>query len=286
MIFGVDISEYQAEVDYERAVREGGVEFAILRAGYGRETNQKDEGFERHYAGFSAAGIPMGAYQYAYAVDEDGVRREAKAMQTWLSGKKFTFPVYWDVEEAPLRALGREKLTKLALLWCGEMEKAGWRPGIYASASWWDSVLDTAQIGSKYAVWCADWGRTQPKVKGMGMWQFGGSVNLLRPLTVAGFQGTVDQDYFIETETVETPAGGNGGTASVSVPTLREGAEGESVKSLQLLLIGKGYPCGSAGADGIFGQGTADAVRLFQRAKSLDADAVAGVRTWDAAING
>lgn len=63
-------------------------------------------------------------------------------------------------------------------------------------------------------------------------------------------------------------------------PTLRQGAQGEITRLLQEFLIHWGYPCGSAGADGIFGQGTLDAVRTWQRDKGLAADGVVGRNTW------
>jgi peptidoglycan hydrolase-like protein with peptidoglycan-binding domain len=40
--------------------------------------------------------------------------------------------------------------------------------------------------------------------------------------------------------------------------------KGEDVKALQTALIARGYHCGTAGANGIFGRETAHAVRCFQ----------------------
>lgn len=67
---------------------------------------------------------------------------------------------------------------------------------------------------------------------------------------------------------------------SVNVQMLRTGCKGESVKALQILLIGNGYSCGSWGADGDFGAGTDKAVKAYQKAKKLEVDGIVGPATW------
>lgn len=67
----------------------------------------------------------------------------------------------------------------------------------------------------------------------------------------------------------------------VNIPTLRNGSKGSTVKSLQILLIGRGYSCGSYGADGDFGTATLAAVKKFQKNNGLTTDGVAGPATWN-----
>lgn len=66
----------------------------------------------------------------------------------------------------------------------------------------------------------------------------------------------------------------------VNVRQLSRGCEGEDVKSLQILLIGYGYSCGSYGTDGDFGSATDSAVRKFQKAKGIGVDGIVGSETW------
>lgn len=72
-----------------------------------------------------------------------------------------------------------------------------------------------------------------------------------------------------------------GGTCTMELNVLRKGSKGNSVKALQILLIGNGYSCGAAGADGDFGTGTHNAVIKFQSAKKIGADGIVGVQTWN-----
>ena len=64
------------------------------------------------------------------------------------------------------------------------------------------------------------------------------------------------------------------------------GSKGDAVKTLQYYLISKGYSCGSAGADGDFGQSTYNAVIKFQGDHGLSQDGIVGPNTWEALISG
>ena len=65
-------------------------------------------------------------------------------------------------------------------------------------------------------------------------------------------------------------------------PTLRRGAKGEAVRTMQTLLIAAGYSVGKAGADGIFGSGTESGVLAFQADNGLSPDGICGPMTWAA----
>ena len=67
---------------------------------------------------------------------------------------------------------------------------------------------------------------------------------------------------------------------TVNVSMLSKGSKGESVKALQILLIGNGFSCGEWGADGSFGDATDRAVRRFQQEKRIAVDGIVGSDTW------
>lgn len=69
-----------------------------------------------------------------------------------------------------------------------------------------------------------------------------------------------------------------------NLPVLQKGDASECVRSAQLLLIGRGYTCGSWGADGDFGAATQAATINFQRTHNLDADGIIGAQTWAALL--
>ena len=71
---------------------------------------------------------------------------------------------------------------------------------------------------------------------------------------------------------------------SLAIPTLRRGDSGETVRALQLLLIGRGCRCGPWGADGDFGPATQGAAESFQRGHRLSVDGIVGPATWSALL--
>ena len=73
---GIDVSVYQGDINWQQ-VKNAGIKFAIIRAGYGRVPSQKDRYFDQNYANAKAAGVPIGAYWYAYATNTDGALQEA-----------------------------------------------------------------------------------------------------------------------------------------------------------------------------------------------------------------
>ena len=81
-----------------------------------------------------------------------------------------------------------------------------------------------------------------------------------------------------------THDGNPGCECSIKLPVLRKGSKGNSVKALQLLLVGNGFSVGKAGVDGDFGTATESALMAYQAKKSLTKDGIAGSATWTALL--
>ncbi|MBP1570382.1 MAG: hypothetical protein J6C76_00610, partial [Oscillospiraceae bacterium] len=95
----LDISKYQPTVDYTKTAQD--CDGVILRAGltyWGAQNMGKDTCFEKHYAGFKAVGLPVGAYYYSAADSVATAEKEADYFLSLLKGKQFELPVYYDVE--------------------------------------------------------------------------------------------------------------------------------------------------------------------------------------------
>lgn len=78
MIKGIDVSKWQGNIDFKK-VKESGIQFVIIRAGYGRTASQKDEYFGQNYSRAKEAGPDVGAYRYSYADSTESTNRAAKA---------------------------------------------------------------------------------------------------------------------------------------------------------------------------------------------------------------
>ena len=63
MAKGIDVSSWQGEIDWKK-VKESGIEFAMIREGYGRkDPNQIDKYFHANIQKAQEQGIYCGAYQ-------------------------------------------------------------------------------------------------------------------------------------------------------------------------------------------------------------------------------
>ena len=114
---GIDVSYAQGVIAWEKVKASGLVDFAILRAGYGRETTQVDTQFERNYAVCKRLGIPVGVYWYSYATTAAEAEQEAKVCLQTIRGKQFEYPVAFDIEEARCLPQADALSTAFALRW-------------------------------------------------------------------------------------------------------------------------------------------------------------------------
>lgn len=185
MYKGIDVSKWQGRIDWPRVK----VDFAIIRAGI---STSKDVRFEENYAGATAAGIPVGVYWYLRAMTVEAAHREAAACIKAISGKKLSYPVYADIEEAAQLRLGRDKLSAIAAAFLEDVEAAGFFAGLYSSKSHLETCF-TPEIRERYAVWVAHYGVGKTTYSGRyGMWQYTDKG------TVDGISGAVDLDIAYE----------------------------------------------------------------------------------------
>lgn len=198
---GIDVSEWQGDIDWSRV----DADFVIIRAGYGREMSQKDKKFERNYAGAKLAGIPCGAYWYSYAVSEEEARREAAVCIEVLKGKQFEYPIYYDVEEQKVFALGRDKVSSIIEAFLSELENAGYYAGLFMSAYYLTNYT-TDYIKGRYVVWVANYDVDKPTYSGSyGMWQKSNRGS------VSGISGNTDLDEcYVDYPRIIREAGDNG----------------------------------------------------------------------------
>lgn len=211
-IFGIDISYWQQGYSYSSARNEG-VNFAIVRAGYGRT---KDSQFEVHYSNAKAQGWGVGAYWYMYAKTVEGAKQEAYAFLNVIRGKQFEYPVYLDIEDPSLQRLEKSTLNAMVTAFGEIMEANGYYFGVYTNKYWYNSIISGAELNKKYDWWLAQWSKSEPTILNCGLWQFGGGTNYIRSNKVAGI--VTDQNYALKDyPTIIKSLGKNGFSKSASV---------------------------------------------------------------------
>lgn len=185
---GIDVSKWQGAIDWDK-VKAAGVEYAILRIGYGKKTSQKDGQFERNYTECKRLGIPVGIYLYSYALSVEGAREEAKTCLNWLAGRKLDLPIYFDIEDATQSGFSKDILTNMCKAFCEEIEKAGYWAGVYANKYWLTEKLNGSELEKQYTIWVAQYASKCTYAGKYDIWQYSSSG------AVAGIAGKVDMNY-------------------------------------------------------------------------------------------
>ena len=169
---GIDLSHHNGDVDFE-ALKASGISFVILRLGTSKTLDEK---FEDYYVGARAAGLNIGVYFYTYANSVEAAREDVARVIERLEGKRFEYPIFYDMEDASLVGIDRETLTKVALTFCDEMVAAGYYPGVYTNKQWMADHLDIEQIAKEYDIWLASWIVTGENISDysddFSMWQY------------------------------------------------------------------------------------------------------------------
>ena len=122
---GVDVSVYQGNIDWNRAKADG-IEFAIMRAGYGKYVSQKDKYFDQNMKNAKAAGLPCGVYWFSYALTPEDAIKEADACYEVIKNYKLEYPVSFDMETESQMKLPKETVAQIIEAFCGRMESYGY----------------------------------------------------------------------------------------------------------------------------------------------------------------
>lgn len=185
---GIDVSKWQGKIDWAK-VKAAGVQFALLRAGYGDTLSypkQLDPTFEFNYKECKRVGIPVGVYWYSYATTPEMARQEARSCIAALKGKQFEYPIYYDVEEARIFATG--KTNEIIKAFCDELEAAGYWVGIYIYRCAATQYL-SEYTRERWAMAIAEYGSKLNYSGQYGIWQNSSTWK------VSGISGNVDHDW-------------------------------------------------------------------------------------------
>lgn len=180
---GVDISQWQVDVDFSKAVK--AINFVIIRAGY---SNKTDYLFEEHYNDAKSAGLNIGAYWYCYAQTVKAAELEAEYCIKALQGKQLSYPVFYDVEEHSTLIQGKSVVSRIISAFCNKLENAGYFTGFYMSRANATQYVDDA-TADRYAAWVAEWGNKLNYKRQYGIWQYSNNGK------IPGYSNRIDLDY-------------------------------------------------------------------------------------------
>ncbi len=170
---GIDVSKWNKEIDWE-AVKEEGIEFAIIRCGYRGAASGAlviDPMYEENIRG----AIPVGVYFFTQALDEVEAVEEASMVISLIEEYDVDYPVFLDSESAGgsgrADGLDAKERTAAHKAFLETISAAGYETGVYASRNWLNDRINVTDL-SEYKTWLAEYADVPAYDGYYDMWQY------------------------------------------------------------------------------------------------------------------
>ncbi|MCR5671158.1 MAG: hypothetical protein K6G10_09145 [Butyrivibrio sp.] len=191
-VMGIDVSKWNGSINWSQ-VKNSGVNYVIIRCGY-RGSSQgalvEDPKYKENIKGALAAGLRVGIYFFTQAVNEVEAVEEASMAISLAKGYSLSFPIYLDVEASNGRGdnISASQRTANIKAFCGTVQNAGFKAGVYANKTWLSGCINTSQLTS-YKIWLAQYTAAPTySATRFDMWQYTSKGK------VSGISGNVDMN--------------------------------------------------------------------------------------------
>lgn len=267
---GIDVSMHQGNIDFAK-VKADGVKFVIIRCNnWNREKNcvEKDPYFEQNYKQAKAAGLDVGVYYFTWECSVVGAMCDAELCLQYIKGKKFEYPIYFDLEWQKAFAQGRQVCDGMVRAFCDTLENAGYFGGLYISRSPLQSYI-SPDVASRYSLWIAEYGSKCNYAGEYGMWQYSSTGK------VSGISGDVDLDEcYVDYPSIIKAGGFNGfKTNPLDTEGYKRGMHDLGIYYMKQFLKRKGFKVDTT--DG-FGGGTEQAINALLSEWGYEQNGIAG----------
>lgn len=156
---GIDLSEHNnGNIDFSQ------YDFVILRANW---WTTEDKKFKTFADKLDKLGIPYGVYCYDYCGDEQTALEQAECTYNLIKDRDIKMGAWMDMEDADgwkqkNGYLNKEHCSMVCKVFCDFFKKRGYFTGVYASSSWFDSMIEE----NGYPKWIANWGTNDGTCQG------------------------------------------------------------------------------------------------------------------------
>ena len=189
---GIDVSEWQGDVDYE-AVRDAGATFVMMRIGVKLDSGEDpalDGQFLNNIKSAKEAGLKVGVYLYSKALSSEEAIDEAQWVLEQLDGESLDLPIVFDWEiwsNWNSYHMSFHDLNLMAHSFIETVEDVGYEGMLYGSKFYLENFWDTQEFDS---IWLAHY-TSETSYEGYQMWQFS---NVGR---IDGIYGDVDLNVMV-----------------------------------------------------------------------------------------
>ena len=166
VIYGIDVSKWQGNIDWNK-VAAAGYKFVFIKVG-GRGTGTGslyyDDAYRKNIEGAAKAGLNVGVYFFSQAITEREALEEASLTVNAIKNYHITYPVVFDWETgyhsngSPYRSngarLSNAAMTKVVNSFISAVEASGYEAMVYGNA--YDlSLFDINSVSKSHKVWYA-----------------------------------------------------------------------------------------------------------------------------------
>ena len=177
LTMGIDVSQWQGNVDWQ-AVQDAGVDFVMLRLGYGKGRYgntecELDVKFKQYVEEIQEVGIAIGIYFYSYATTPKEAQEEAIFTIENIQGIPIEFPIAYDLEDPyVLNNTTTQTRTEMTTTFMDTIAAAGYHPMYYTNQNWYENYLDSDVLAG-YDFWYARYTYEEPSAVNYpyNMWQ-------------------------------------------------------------------------------------------------------------------
>ena len=189
---GIDVSEWQGDVNYE-AVKEAGATFVMMRVGVKLSSGEEpalDGEFINNIKNAKEAGLKVGVYLYSKALSTKEAIEEAEWVLEQLDGESLDLPIVFDWEiwsNWNSYHMSFHDLNEMAKEFIKTVEDAGYEGMLYGSKFYLENFWEDENYEN---IWLAHYA-SSTSYEGYKIWQFSnvGRIN--------GIYGDVDLNVMV-----------------------------------------------------------------------------------------
>ncbi len=200
--YGIDVSEWQGHIDWEK-VANTGISFAMIRCGFRgiKGSNiYEDANFKENIEGATQVGLKVGVYFLGTAKNTEEAVEEAEFVMSKIKDYDLSYPVVYDIEtvgEGRLAGIDRTTITNNVLTFTETVASYGYDTMIYSNKNTFTNKLYTGKFAGKL-IWLAHYVEKTNYTGEYSMWQY------TKDGLVDGINGNVDLNisYFKYVENI------------------------------------------------------------------------------------
>ncbi|MBQ2774881.1 MAG: LysM peptidoglycan-binding domain-containing protein [Clostridia bacterium] len=188
---GMDVSEFQGDIDFERAASDG-IRAVYIRVGVG--SSYVDPYFHENYEKAKDAGLYVGFYHYVTARSVEEGRQQAEFFASLVTGREPDMRLAMDFES--FGSLNAEEVNEISREYLRTLTSTTGKDAVvYSDTSNAINVFDEA-LAREYPLWVAEYGVEEPADN--GKWDSWVGFQFADVGRVAGISGDVDRDRFTD----------------------------------------------------------------------------------------